>query len=180
MEAANFVLQLADYLLFTYKKMIANCTRAKFGGYGSFLPTYQRSPAGPHSKTSPKVHVNNTSPNDLHLQGSCEVILQNYSIVLTHGGSQNSVSISKSQTRHVPALTSGASPPRGPPGKVKQEVLMSSTWNGLGKVEVLTIQQMGNVSITYRVTIYGTDAELDLHIPFMMFQSKKTARNGLD
>ncbi|KAI3683462.1 hypothetical protein L1987_83966 [Smallanthus sonchifolius] len=93
---------------------------AKFGGYGSFLPTYQRSPAGPHSKTSPKVHVNNTSPNDLHLQ------------------------------------------------------------NGLGKVEVLTIQQMRNVYVTYRVTIYGTDAELDLHIPFMMFQSKKTARNGLD
>ncbi|KAI3687407.1 hypothetical protein L1987_81103 [Smallanthus sonchifolius] len=91
--------------------MIANCTRAKFGGYGSFLPTYQRSPAGPHSKTSPKVHVNNTSPNDLHLQG----------------GRQNSVPLSKSQTRHVPALTSSASPPRGLPGKVKQEVLMSST-----------------------------------------------------
>ncbi|KAI3686609.1 hypothetical protein L1987_80289 [Smallanthus sonchifolius] len=76
MEAVNFVLQVRSIW-------------AKFGGYGSFLPTYQRSPAGPHSKTSPKVHVNNTSPNDLHLQ-------------------------------------------------------------------------------------------LDLHIPFMMFQSKKTSRNGLD
>ncbi|KAL8192029.1 hypothetical protein R6Q57_028150 [Mikania cordata] len=87
---------------------------AKFGGYGSFLPTYQRSPAGPHSKTPPKVHVNNTSPNDPHMEG----------------GRQNSSSISNpSQTiRHVPTLTSSAPPPRGVPinGKVKQEVHMSS------------------------------------------------------
>ncbi|KAI3741820.1 hypothetical protein L1987_59498 [Smallanthus sonchifolius] len=84
---------------------------AKFGGYGSFLPTYQRSPAGPHSKTPPKVHINNASPNDLHLEG----------------GRQNSVSISNaSQTRHGPASTSGAPPPRGPQGKVKQEVLTPS------------------------------------------------------
>ncbi|KAK1420485.1 hypothetical protein QVD17_22122 [Tagetes erecta] len=86
---------------------------AKFGGYGSFLPTYQRSPAHPHSKTPPKVHVNNASPNDLHPEG----------------GHQNSVSIfNVSQTtRHGPASTSGA-PPRGPPinDKVKQEVHMSS------------------------------------------------------
>ncbi|KAK9055814.1 hypothetical protein SSX86_026899 [Deinandra increscens subsp. villosa] len=91
---------------------------AKFGGYGSFLPTYQRSPACPPSKTPPKGYVNDASPNDLHLEG----------------GRQNSVSISNaSQTRHGPTSTSGAPqapapPPRGPPmnGRVKQEVQMSS------------------------------------------------------
>ncbi|KAI3693508.1 hypothetical protein L1987_76452 [Smallanthus sonchifolius] len=94
------------------------------GGYGSFLPTYQRSPACPHPKTPPKVHINNASisPNDL----------------LIEGGRQNSVSISNASqsTRHGPPSTSrapaaAAAPPpplRGPPmnGKVKQEVHMPS------------------------------------------------------
>ncbi|KAI7747695.1 hypothetical protein M8C21_029033, partial [Ambrosia artemisiifolia] len=91
---------------------------AKFGGYGSFLPTYQRSPAGPHSKTPPKVNVNNASPNHLHLEG----------------GRQNSVSISTASqiTRHGSVSTSSAPPPPPPPrglsknGKVKEEVHMSS------------------------------------------------------
>ncbi|KAA8549191.1 hypothetical protein F0562_000875 [Nyssa sinensis] len=44
---------------------------SKFGGYGSFLPTYQRSPGWPHPRTPPKVHNYNTprSPNNLPLEG---------------------------------------------------------------------------------------------------------------
>ncbi|PON96624.1 Spastin [Trema orientale] len=43
---------------------------AKFGGYGSFLPTYQRSPVWSH-RTPPKVQSYSTSrsPNNLHLEG---------------------------------------------------------------------------------------------------------------
>ncbi|XP_019452644.1 PREDICTED: uncharacterized protein LOC109354522 isoform X2 [Lupinus angustifolius] len=44
---------------------------AKFGGYGSFLPTYQRSPGWGHPRTPQKVHSQNTpgSPNKLQLEG---------------------------------------------------------------------------------------------------------------
>ncbi|GAV83365.1 zf-CW domain-containing protein [Cephalotus follicularis] len=44
---------------------------AKFGGYGSFLPSYQRSPVWPHPKTPPKVQNGNIprSPKDLQLEG---------------------------------------------------------------------------------------------------------------
>ncbi|KAM7495899.1 hypothetical protein LguiA_020313 [Lonicera macranthoides] len=44
---------------------------AKFGGYGSFLPSYQRSPASSHPRTPPKVHnySGSRSPNNLHLEG---------------------------------------------------------------------------------------------------------------
>ncbi|KAH8517391.1 hypothetical protein H0E87_005359 [Populus deltoides] len=44
---------------------------AKFGGYGSFLPTYQRSPVWSHPRTSPKIqHFNaSRSPNHLQLEG---------------------------------------------------------------------------------------------------------------
>ncbi|KAJ7972919.1 CW-type zinc-finger protein [Quillaja saponaria] len=44
---------------------------AKFGGYGSFLPTYQRSPAWPHPKTPPKVHNYNMtrSPHNILVEG---------------------------------------------------------------------------------------------------------------
>ncbi|KAJ4828498.1 hypothetical protein Tsubulata_012463 [Turnera subulata] len=44
---------------------------AKFGGYGSFLPTYQRSPVWSQPKTPPKtVHGNaSRSPNSLQLEG---------------------------------------------------------------------------------------------------------------
>ncbi|XP_038876723.1 cysteine-tryptophan domain-containing zinc finger protein 7-like isoform X2 [Benincasa hispida] len=41
---------------------------AKFGGYGSFLPSYQRSPVWSHSRTPPKGHNGSTSrsPNNFH------------------------------------------------------------------------------------------------------------------
>ncbi|GMY16441.1 cysteine-tryptophan domain-containing zinc finger protein 7-like isoform X1 [Fagus crenata] len=44
---------------------------AKFGGYGSFLPTYQRSPVWSHPRTSPKVqnYSSARSPNNLLLEG---------------------------------------------------------------------------------------------------------------
>ncbi|KAJ6319805.1 hypothetical protein OIU78_015254 [Salix suchowensis] len=43
---------------------------AKFGGYGSFLPTYQRSPGLSHPRASPKTQHRNTSrsPNNLQLE----------------------------------------------------------------------------------------------------------------
>ncbi|WJX85051.1 hypothetical protein P8452_67558 [Trifolium repens] len=43
---------------------------AKFGGYGSFLPTYQRSPAWTHPRTPQKNHSQNSprSPNNMHLE----------------------------------------------------------------------------------------------------------------
>lgn len=95
---------------------------AKFGGYGSFLPTYQRSPACPHPKTPPKILTNNPSisPNDLHIEG----------------GRQMSVSTSNASqiTKLGSSLTSGSSapPPKGPlmNGKMKQEVHMSSSNKG--------------------------------------------------
>ncbi|KVI12516.1 Zinc finger, CW-type [Cynara cardunculus var. scolymus] len=95
---------------------------AKFGGYGSFLPTYQRSPACPHPKTPPKVTTNTASvfPIDLQIEG----------------GRQNSVSISNASqsTRHGPVSASGPSvpAPRGPPmiGKMKQEGHVSSAKAG--------------------------------------------------
>ena len=45
-------------------------TGAKFGGYGSFLPTYQRSPVWSHPRTPQKIHGQNTprSPNILQLE----------------------------------------------------------------------------------------------------------------
>ncbi|KAK6937422.1 Zinc finger, CW-type [Dillenia turbinata] len=44
---------------------------AKFGGYGSFLPTYQRSPVWTHPRTPPKVQNHNAarSPNNQQLEG---------------------------------------------------------------------------------------------------------------
>ncbi|KAK6940935.1 Zinc finger, CW-type, partial [Dillenia turbinata] len=44
---------------------------AKFGGYGSFLPTYQRSPVWTHPRTPPKVQNHNAarSPNNLQSEG---------------------------------------------------------------------------------------------------------------
>ncbi|ESW35075.1 hypothetical protein PHAVU_001G204500 [Phaseolus vulgaris] len=44
---------------------------AKFGGYGSFLPTYQRSPVWSHPRTPQKNHSQNTpkSPNNLLPEG---------------------------------------------------------------------------------------------------------------
>ncbi|KAK1558243.1 hypothetical protein Q3G72_000157 [Acer saccharum] len=44
---------------------------SKFGGYGSFLPTYQRSPVWSHPRTPPKVQSNNgpRSPNNMQSEG---------------------------------------------------------------------------------------------------------------
>ncbi|XP_044492146.1 cysteine-tryptophan domain-containing zinc finger protein 7-like isoform X2 [Mangifera indica] len=46
---------------------------AKFGVYGSFLPTYPRSPVCSHSRTPPKVHYGNASksPNNMQLENGC-------------------------------------------------------------------------------------------------------------
>ena len=43
---------------------------AKFGGYGSFLPTHQRSPVWSNPRPPLKVHGQNTprSPNNLQLE----------------------------------------------------------------------------------------------------------------
>ncbi|TYI67938.1 hypothetical protein E1A91_D08G054400v1 [Gossypium mustelinum] len=43
---------------------------AKFGGYGSFLPTYQRSPGRSHPTSSPKVQNCNAPrfPNTIQLE----------------------------------------------------------------------------------------------------------------
>ncbi|KAG8389451.1 hypothetical protein BUALT_Bualt02G0230800 [Buddleja alternifolia] len=43
---------------------------AKFGGYGSFLPTYQRSPSWSHTRTPPEVHNYDSprTPKKLHLE----------------------------------------------------------------------------------------------------------------
>lgn len=92
---------------------------AKFGGYGSFLPTYQRSPACTHPRSPPRVQNHNASisPSNLHMEG----------------GRQSSViSSSSSQlARPGPASANVASLPalRGPPvnDTLKREVCLSST-----------------------------------------------------
>ena len=43
-------------------------TGAKFGGYGSFLPSHQRSPVLSHPRTPLKVHNTPRSPNKLHTE----------------------------------------------------------------------------------------------------------------
>ncbi|KAM3687984.1 hypothetical protein ACJW31_10G116500 [Castanea mollissima] len=91
---------------------------AKFGGYGSFLPTYQRSPVWSHPRTPPKVQNNSTarSPNNSLLEGS-------------HQYSSASSSAPQS-VRLVPASTSSTPLPlsKAPSMKdsVKQDVGMPS------------------------------------------------------
>ncbi|KAI3679006.1 hypothetical protein L6452_38312 [Arctium lappa] len=97
---------------------------AKFGGYGSFLPTYQRSPVWPHPKTPPKVltYSAHASPNNAHVEV----------------GHQNSVSQSSASqpARHGPASFSGGSAPAPAPrrssmnDKSKQEPPTSSAMHG--------------------------------------------------
>ncbi|KAI4317612.1 hypothetical protein L6164_025470 [Bauhinia variegata] len=41
---------------------------AKFGGYGSFLPTYERSPFRPHPKIPQRNHSSPKSPNNIHME----------------------------------------------------------------------------------------------------------------
>lgn len=60
-----------------------NLTGSKFGGYGSFLPSYQRSPVWSHPKTSPKVQNHNASksPNNLTLE--VDILIQP-NVVIDH------------------------------------------------------------------------------------------------
>ncbi|KAL4572101.1 hypothetical protein LXL04_018870 [Taraxacum kok-saghyz] len=116
---------------------------AKFGGYGSFLPAYTRSPACPHPKTPPKIPTNNpsVSPNHMHIEG----------------GRQSLVSISNiSQSiKHGSVSTSGATtapPPPPPPlkmnGKSKQEVHMLFNKNGGDKFASSNGQPVNNFANT--------------------------------
>lgn len=61
---------------------------AKFGGYGSFLPTYQRSPTWSH-RTPPKAQNNGTprSPNSFHLEAcrSNTTISSSAPLAVRHG-----------------------------------------------------------------------------------------------
>ncbi|KAG6700169.1 hypothetical protein I3842_08G099400 [Carya illinoinensis] len=70
---------------------------AKYGGYGSFLPAYQRSPVWSHPRTPPIVHNYSTarSPNN----------------PLTEGGHQNSLVSSTASQSVKPASTSSTSLP---------------------------------------------------------------------
>ncbi|XP_031258978.1 uncharacterized protein LOC116117085 isoform X1 [Pistacia vera] len=91
---------------------------AKFGGYGSFLPTYPRSPVWSHPKTPPKVHYGNASksPNNMQLE---------------NGRHSSAVSLSAPQSsRPGPASSSTSLPALKAPSindSVKEEVSMAST-----------------------------------------------------
>lgn len=62
---------------------------AKFGGYGSFLPTYQRSPVAQSPQTPQKNHSSNTlrSQNNLQLEGmqTNSVVPSSSSLLLSRG-----------------------------------------------------------------------------------------------
>ncbi|XP_017224679.1 cysteine-tryptophan domain-containing zinc finger protein 7 isoform X1 [Daucus carota subsp. sativus] len=63
---------------------------SKFGGYGSFLPTYQRSPVWSHPKTPPNVQNNNApkSPTSLPLEGAhVNSVSSSASLSARHGSS---------------------------------------------------------------------------------------------
>ncbi|KAJ9171860.1 hypothetical protein P3X46_015167 [Hevea brasiliensis] len=55
---------------------------AKFGGYGSFLPAYQRSPVWSHPRTPPKVqnYSSPRSPNNSQLEGSCRGLISSSTV----------------------------------------------------------------------------------------------------
>lgn len=63
---------------------------SKFGGYGSFLPTYQRSPLLPHTRTPPKV-ANTSSRSPYHQ--STEDVSQNPPAMAVPSVSQNNGSV---------------------------------------------------------------------------------------
>ncbi|KAH7517109.1 hypothetical protein FEM48_Zijuj09G0027500 [Ziziphus jujuba var. spinosa] len=92
---------------------------AKFGGYGSFLPTYQRSPVCSHPRTPPKVQKHSTprSPNNLQVEGCRSNSLVSSSVAQSGG--------------HWPASTSSTSLPalKAPAGNDsgKQEMSMAAT-----------------------------------------------------
>ncbi|XP_028093595.1 uncharacterized protein LOC114293683 [Camellia sinensis] len=70
---------------------------AKFGGYGSFLPAYQRPPVWSRPKTPLKVHNCNTprSPNNLHLEGGRHnsVVPSSASLSARHGLSSTNAAL---------------------------------------------------------------------------------------
>ncbi|KAF5944446.1 hypothetical protein HYC85_018523 [Camellia sinensis] len=72
-------------------------TGTKFGGYGSFLPTYQRSPVWSRPRSPPKNHNYSTpkSPNNLHLKGSCHnsVVPCSASLSVRHGLSSTNAAL---------------------------------------------------------------------------------------
>ncbi|KAM7521506.1 hypothetical protein LguiA_011408 [Lonicera macranthoides] len=92
---------------------------AKFGGYGSFLPTYQRSPPWSHQRTPPKIckHLTPRSPHNLHLEGG-------------HHSSAVASTVSLSAI-HVPSAITAVSFPAVKASSVhdsvKRDVCMSST-----------------------------------------------------
>ncbi|GLT42503.1 hypothetical protein SLA2020_164990 [Shorea laevis] len=94
---------------------------AKFGGYGSFLPSYQRSPVWSHPRTPPEVQSHAVkSPNNLPVEGG------------RHGTAVLS-SISQSVRPGPASVTAGTLPvsktlPRN--DSVKQEVSMPSNHTG--------------------------------------------------
>ncbi|XP_027117031.2 cysteine-tryptophan domain-containing zinc finger protein 3-like isoform X1 [Coffea arabica] len=88
---------------------------AKFGGYGSFLPTYQRSPSWSHAKTPPEVYNHNKQifPNNMQLEDA----------------RQNSFSAPTASFSARPGTTSSSRPePRAPSGtdEAIQDVSMLS------------------------------------------------------
>ncbi|KAF5937280.1 hypothetical protein HYC85_024786 [Camellia sinensis] len=70
---------------------------AKFGGYGSFLPTYQRSPVWSRPRSPPKNHDYSTpkSPNNLHLEGGRHnsVVPSSASLSARHGPSSTNAAL---------------------------------------------------------------------------------------
>lgn len=88
---------------------------AKFGGYGSFLPTYQRSPSWSHPRTPPEVcnHKKSIFPNNIQLEDA----------------RQNSFSAPTASFSARPGITSSSRPePRAPSGtdEAIQDVRMLS------------------------------------------------------
>ncbi|WCJ21386.1 Cysteine-tryptophan domain-containing zinc finger protein 7 [Euphorbia peplus] len=90
---------------------------AKFGGYGSFLPTYQRSPVWSHTRTPPKAqHHNGTrSPNTSQLEVGRRASVSSSSV--PHSGN-----IEPASTTAMPLISSKASP-----SPVKQDSGLPST-----------------------------------------------------
>ncbi|KAL2540516.1 CW-type domain-containing protein [Abeliophyllum distichum] len=82
---------------------------AKFGGYGSFLPTYQRSPSWSRPRSSPEVHNYSGPrfPNNLHLEDGRENSFASTSASLSArpgATSGKTATIRDSVQRDVPTL----------------------------------------------------------------------------
>ncbi|XAR61291.1 hypothetical protein NMG60_11034941 [Bertholletia excelsa] len=88
---------------------------AKFGGYGSFLPTHQRSPVWSRSRTPPKVHNYSTprSPNNVHLEGGCHnnIVQSSTSLLVRQGhtSSTNAVPLPRASVNDLAKRDRGVS-----------------------------------------------------------------------